>query len=236
MGAKIFIFQIVRENFKVKYWEGFMTEHSKSHGNSRTGDKNLQQRDVPMQIPELTEMDMLSAKVTELENSVSQLKDQLLRKAAEFENYKKRTEGDFASIVKFANEDLISKLLPVLDDFERSMKAHTASKKGMSADESAFMRGMELIYTKLEKVLEQQGVKHFDAVGKPFDPQFHDALMQALRSDVPPHTVVEEVEKGYMLHDKVLRAARVIVAAEPAETIPQDDRETDKPHEDNETT
>jgi len=76
----------------------------------------------PMQLPELTELDMLSAKIAELENNLAQCKDQLLRKAAEFENFKKRVENDFASIVKFSNEDLILKLIPVLDDFERSLK------------------------------------------------------------------------------------------------------------------
>ncbi|MBI1808067.1 MAG: nucleotide exchange factor GrpE [Ignavibacteria bacterium] len=182
-------------------------------------------REAPLQIPELTEVDMLSAKMVELENSVNQYKDQLLRKAAEFENYKKRTENDYASIIKFSKEELIMKLLPVLDDFERSLKAskvQSGDPQGTSANESVFMKGVELIYSKFKKLLETQGVKHFDVVGAPFDPQLHDALLQLPRTDVPPHTVIEEVEKGYMLNDKVIRHAKVIVSAEPSTTEPQD--------------
>src|ERR1700690_2068577 len=86
-----------------------------------------EQQDTPKQIPELTDMDMLSSKIVELESAVNQFKDQLLRKAAEFENYKKRTETDYASIIRFSTEELIGKLLPVLDDFERSLKAKQGS-------------------------------------------------------------------------------------------------------------
>lgn len=174
-----------------------------------------EQQEAPKQIPELTDMDMLSSKIVELESAVNQYKDQLLRKAAEFENYKRRTETDYASIIKFSNEDLIAKLLPVLDDFERSLKA----KKGTNSQsagvtENVFMQGLEMIYNKFKKILEAQGLKHFDVVGTPFDPQFHDALLQMPKDGVPPHTVIEEVEKGYMLHDKVVRHPRVIVSSE----------------------
>ena len=153
----------------------------------------------------------LAAKVVELENSISQYKDQLLRKAAEFENYKRRTENDYASVIRYSSEELITKLLPVIDDFERSLKAIQQSKPGT---DDVFARALELIYNKLVKILDAQGVKHFDVVGTPFDPQLHDALLQVPRNDVPPHTVVEEVEKGYRLHDKVIRHARVVVSAD----------------------
>ncbi len=157
--------------------------------------------------------DAYNNKIVELEASVAQLKDQLLRKAAEFENYKKRVENDYATTVKFANEDLIIALLPVVDDFYRSLSA----TKDTSAEPQSveFARGVELIYNKLLKILEAQGVKQFDAEGKPFDPHYHDALLQVPRADVPAHTVIEEVEKGYMLHDKVIRHAKVIVSSEP---------------------
>jgi molecular chaperone GrpE len=73
---------------------------------------------------------------------------------------------------------------------------------------------MGLIYNKLMKILESQGVKTFDSLGKPFDPYYHDALLQVPKNDIPPHTVIEEVEKGYLLHDKVIRHAKVIVSGE----------------------
>lgn len=185
----------------------------------------------PVQAPGAVDIDALNAKIAEAENAANQFKDQLLRKAAEFENYKKRVESENSTLLRFASEELISKLLPLLDDFERSLKAIRASsgeaqaarEQDTAAAQEAILRGVELIYSKFKKVLELQGVKHFEAVGKPFDPQFHDALLQIQRSDVPPHTVIEEVEKGYMLNDRVIRHARVIVSAEPPDHPPADE-------------
>ncbi len=195
------------------------------------GDEQNEERPdqkAPVQIPELSEIESLSARIAELEKSIGQYKDQLLRKAAEFENYKKRIENDYASIVKFSNEDLILKLLPVVDDFERSIRMTRPAGEneggsrleeqdpGIRAAEESLRRGMGLVYDKLKKILESQGVRAFESVGKPFDPHLHDALLQVPRSDVPPHTVIEEVDKGYMLNDKVLRHAKVVVSADQA--------------------
>jgi molecular chaperone GrpE len=196
-----------------------------------TEEKNIASEDSsdkikaePLQIPELTEVDMLSSRIAELENSVIQLKDQLLRKAAEFENYKRRIENDSVNLVRFANEDLIVKLLPVVDDFERSLKVKLPA--GDEGDELyTILRGIELIYSKFRKILEANGVKDMDVVGKPFDPNYHDALLQLPRADVPPHTVLEEVDKGYMMNDKVIRHARVIVSADVPEAAPGDARD-----------
>jgi len=163
-----------------------------------------------------------SARLAELESAVAQLKDQLLRKAAEFENYKRRVEGEYGNIVKFSTENLISRLLPVLDDFERFFKAGrdgNASQPATQA-ETSFHRGMELIHQKLLKLLEAQGLQHFSSVGTPFNPEFHDALLQMPNASVPPQTVIEEVEKGYKLHEKVLRHAKVIVSTDAGDDEP----------------
>jgi len=151
-------------------------------------------------------------KAAELEKQYAQLKDQLLRKAAEFDNYKRRTENDFASLTKFAAENIITQLVPVLDDFNRSLKSIKEK-----AENDSFYKGIELIYAKFLKVLEAQGLKTMDAVGKEFNVDVHDALMQMPRADVPPHTVLEEVEKGYLLFDKVIRHAKVVVSTTPAD-------------------
>ncbi|HEY6191159.1 MAG TPA: nucleotide exchange factor GrpE [Bacteroidota bacterium] len=178
------------------------------------------------QVPGMSDADLLASRIAELEGSVSQYKDQLLRKAAEFDNYKKRVDNDYASIVRFSNEDLILKLLPVLDDFERSFKmaGRGGDQPGAATGggEDSFRRGMELIYNKFRKILEAQGIKPIEALGKPFDPHLHEALLQMPRNDVPPHTVIEEVDKGYMLNDKVLRHSKVVVAADssPGEETP----------------
>jgi molecular chaperone GrpE len=152
----------------------------------------------------------LQQKLDEAQAIVETCRDQLLRKAAEFENYKRRVEIDQVNFVKTANESLLGLLLPVLDDLSRSLKSGKDQKNF-----DAFYKGVELIQNKFMQVLEGQGLAAFDSVGKPFDVDLHDALLQIPREDVPPGTVVEEVERGYKLYDRVLRHAKVVVSAEP---------------------
>ncbi len=158
---------------------------------------------------ELPEVTPPIVELEELQKQIDYYKDLLLRKAAEFENYKRRIEQESANIIKYANEALLLDLLPIVDDIERSLK-HGKEK----TDYDGLLKGIELIYQKFLKLLENRGVKAFETVGKEFDVNYHDALMQIPRSDIPPHTVVEEVEKGYLLNDKVLRHAKVVVSAE----------------------
>ncbi len=176
-----------------------------------------QDKERPEEAPAGPERELASlrAQLAELQQSAEQYRDQLLRKAAEFENYKRRVESDLGNIVRNANESLIAALLPILNDVARSLAQGKESK-----DYDAFYRGVELISSKLLRILEQQGLAPFDSLGKPFDVNFHDALLQVPRGDVPPHTVIEEVERGYMLNERVLRHAKVIVSA-PAE-LPAD--------------
>lgn len=154
--------------------------------------------------PEATE-----GKPGEAEKQAEYYKDLFLRKAAEFDNFKRRAEAEAGSLIRFANEDLLLAMLPVLDDLERSLKNSKDSK------DTALYRGIELIQQKMLKILEAQGVRAFETVGKEFDVHFHDALLQIPKEGVPPHTIVEEVEKGYMLSDRVLRHAKVVVSASP---------------------
>lgn len=171
--------------------------------------------ETPVQPEPSSELEQLKQKVDELQKLADMYKDQFLRKAAEFENFKRRTETELANVIRNANEGLIASLLPILNDFVRSLKAGAESK-----DYDAFYKGVELIYTKLSKLLENQGLTSFDSVGKPFDVEYHDALLQVPRDDVPPHTVIEEIERGYKLNDKVLRHAKVIVSAAPTTEQP----------------
>ena len=166
----------------------------------------------PVEVTPIDELEQLKSKLADVESLAGDFKDKLLRKAAEFENFKKRAENDYADRMRYANEDLLTELLPVLDDFERSLKSMRS--RGPEGRDDVLLRGVELIYQKLLKIFELQGLKHYDVVGKPFDAHLHDALMQIPKDDVPPHTVVEEVEKGYMLYDKVLRHAKVIVSGD----------------------
>lgn len=155
----------------------------------------------------------LASRLGEAEKQVEYYKDLLLRKVAEFDNFRKRAENEAASIVKYGKFDVLQSLLPVIDDFERSLKLSKDTR-----ETEAFAKGVELIYQKLLKFLDAQGIKQIDSLGKEFDVHYHDALLQVPRNDVPPHMVIEVVEKGYMLDDRVLRHAKVIVSATPTES------------------
>jgi molecular chaperone GrpE len=155
-----------------------------------------------------TELEQLKQKVDELQKQVDTYKDQLLRKAAEFENYRRRNEADSANLIRKAHEGLIIALLPILNDFLRSLKAGAEN-----TDYDSFYKGVEMIHNKFAKLLEMHGLVPFESVGKQFDVEYHDALLQVPKEGVPPHTVIEEVERGYMLNDRVLRHAKVIVSA-----------------------
>ncbi|MFN0158254.1 MAG: nucleotide exchange factor GrpE [Bacteroidota bacterium] len=167
---------------------------------------NENTRDVSPDRP--SDSDSLQTKVDELQKSVEAYRDQLLRKAAEFENYKRRKETEHSTVIREANENLITSLLPILNDFVRSLRSGQETR-----DYDAFYKGVEMIYSKLNRMLEAQGLASLESLGQPFDVRYHDALLQVPRSDVPPQTVIEEVERGYKLNDKVLRHAKVIVSS-----------------------
>lgn len=146
-------------------------------------------------------------KIKELEAEAANYKELMLRKAAEFENYKRRTENDQLNLLKYAAESFIIKLLPTVDDLERSL-AHMSDE----TDVQKIKEGIQLIYNKFMKTLDEQGVKKIESVGKPFDVEYHEALMQKADKSVPPHTVLEELETGYIYKDRVIRHSKVIVS------------------------
>lgn len=147
--------------------------------------------------------------IDELNKELNKYKDLLLRKAAEFENYKRRTDSEQLNLLKYAAEGFVLKLLPVIDDFERSLQYIDSSK-----DIDSVKAGIHLVYEKFVKLLDEQGIKKIDAVGKPFDVNFHEAVMQRNSEDTDPHTVIDEIESGYIYKDRVIRHSRVIVSDE----------------------
>jgi molecular chaperone GrpE len=151
----------------------------------------------------------IKEKLASLEKQLNEYKELALRKAAEFENYKRRTENDQLNLIKYAAESLIIKLLPTIDDLERSLSHMTEE-----TDVQKIKEGIQLIYNKFLKTLEDQGVKKIEAVGKPFDVEFHEALLQRPDNSVPPHTVLDELETGYMYKDRVIRHSKVIVSSD----------------------
>ena len=157
------------------------------------------------------ELKTAQAKNIELEKQIADLKDSLLRKVAEFENYKRRNEVEQMNLLKYAAEPFIKQVLGVYDDLERSL-THIDDENNFES----LKKGLQLVFDKFDKTLEVQGVKKIEAKGQPFDVELHEALMQRPVEGVAPHTVLEVIEPGYMYKDKVIRHAKVIVSAELA--------------------
>ncbi|GMO50879.1 MAG: nucleotide exchange factor GrpE [Termitinemataceae bacterium] len=152
-----------------------------------------------------------SEKIAQLEAKVAELGDQYLRKAADFDNYRKRMIKEKQDALDFANQTLIIDLIAVLDDFERALKAAEASAK-TEDDFKALCEGVTMIEKRLTSDLENKwGLKRFDSVGTPFDPACHEALMMEKSGDITEATVQEEFAKGYTLKERVVRSAKVKV-------------------------
>jgi len=134
--------------------------------------------------------------------------DKMLRNQADLENTRKRIEREKQEFIKFANEGLILNLLNVLDDLERSVNLAESTKQ----DLSAFLKGVEMILAHLYEMLKEHGVKPIEAEGKIFDPHYHEALMQVENKDLSEHTIIEVLQKGYLIHERVLRTAKVKVS------------------------
>ncbi len=134
--------------------------------------------------------------------------DRLLRAQADFDNLRKRLEKERVEFLKYANEGILLELLNVLDDLERTI--NLAEDK--HEDLTAFLKGVEMILAHLYDMLKQHGIKPIEAEGKVFDPHYHEALMQVENKDLPEHTIVEVLQKGYLMHERVIRTAKVKVS------------------------
>lgn len=153
-------------------------------------------------------------KVLTLEAELKQSKEQadeyyerLQRLQAEFDNYRKRTQKEKEETVKYAAERVVEAMLPVLDNFERAVSASQSNQ-----DFKAFSQGVEMILKQMQNALTREGLTSIEAVGQPFDPKLHEAVMQVDSTDYPENTVVEELQKGYYLKEKVLRPSMVKVS------------------------
>jgi molecular chaperone GrpE len=137
----------------------------------------------------------------------------LLRTSADFENFKKRATREKQDAIKFANESLLQKLVPVLDNFDMALSA-TQAAQGDAAQ--SLQTGINMIYQQLKNTLAEAGLEEVDATGKLFDPNLHEAVSQKESADVPEGTVVQQLRKGYKLRERLLRPASVVVAKKPA--------------------
>ena len=139
------------------------------------------------------------------------LQDKYLRLAAEFENYKRLAQREQREVLRFANEHILREVLPVLDNLERAIECSKGSQ-----ERDALVQGVELTLKQFLETLTKFGVRPVASVGQAFDPAYHQAVSQVQSSSAPSNTVMEEYQKGYLLHDRVVRPAMVAVAIPPA--------------------
>ena len=167
--------------------------------------------------------------VQQLEAQVASLEDSLLRAKADYQNLQRRSALDGAEAIRYANAELMKSLLGVIDDFERSLEAAETS-----GNLDAVVDGVRLVYENLVKALGTHGLERIEALHRPFDPNFHEAMMQQPTADLAPGSVMEEIAKGYRLGDRVLRPAKVVVSKAPEDKqAPSSDQSEEESEEEN---
>lgn len=156
------------------------------------------------------EIQQLERQLMDLRKEKEDIYDRLLRKHADFENYRKRSEKDKREFQSYAHSEFMYDLLPILDNFERAL-AHSDEHSGPE-----YRKGVELIYRQLRDVLEKRGLTPIQAVNRRFDPNLHEAISREEREDLEDNTILEELQKGYYFRERLLRPALVKVSSRPA--------------------
>ncbi|MGC9518718.1 MAG: nucleotide exchange factor GrpE [Desulfuromonadaceae bacterium] len=163
---------------------------------------------VPQDNPAEKEEMVPAKELQACRDELAQMKDQFLRARADMENYRRRMQREKEEMAKFANEGILKEILPVVDNLDRAIShAREHEDKG-----SGLLDGVEMTQRQLHKVLEKYNVCPIDALDQPFDSACHEAMGQMERDDCPPNTVVEEMQKGYMLNERLLRPSMVMVS------------------------
>jgi molecular chaperone GrpE len=158
---------------------------------------------------EQTSSDETATTTSKLEQELAEQKDKFIRLYSEFENYKRRTAKEKLEFASFANKELMTALLPIVDDMERAEKSLETT-----TELEALKEGLKLVFTKFSKTLESKGLKIIDAQGQAFDSEFHEAITQIpAPSEDLKGKVVDVVEKGYFLNDKIIRFAKVVIGS-----------------------
>jgi molecular chaperone GrpE len=183
-------------------------ELKKDHGESDKTDKKQKKKESGDQAAQAAPEADLQERIQQLEQEVEESKDQLLRKAADFENFRKRLAREKEDSIKYANAALLSDVVPIIDDFERAIQSAADSK-----DFDAFHTGVSMIEQRMVGMLERNwGLKRFSANGEPIDPEKHEAIAVEETDQHDTEIVLEDYQKGYLLHDRHMRPAKVKVA------------------------
>jgi molecular chaperone GrpE len=162
--------------------------------------------------PQAQSADEAGEPVSPVQAELNELMERLKRTTADYLNYQKRVTREMAEFRKYANAEFAKEILVVVDDLERAMEV-----KSDSPSATAILDGVRITHEHLMALLARHGVTAIDAAGQPFDPQLHQAMMQQPSDEAPPMTVLSVLARGYRMHDRVLRPAKVIVSAAPAE-------------------
>jgi molecular chaperone GrpE len=159
----------------------------------------------------------LEEKLEAKEKELNDIHDRLLRVTAEFENYKKRTAREIEDFRKFANQSLLKEMLSVVDHIELAIQAATTD----IGSEKGLLEGLTLTHKELLRILEKFNVKPIEAAGQPFNPEFHEAILQEPSEELPENSVLREMQKGYLINSRLLRPSLVVVVApRPENTLP----------------
>lgn len=175
----------------------------------RTVDAEMEEASEAFVEAEAPASDVTTDQLRDLEVQVETLKsrnDQLMRVAADFENYKRRQEREREEMAKYAGQQVVANLLPVLDNFERALQVQNAQ------DPVRFVEGIQMIQKQLNEVLTKANVEVVEAVGQPFNPEFHEAIASEVNDEVEDETVLEEFQKGYIMHGRLIRPSIVKVS------------------------
>jgi molecular chaperone GrpE len=175
---------------------------------SPINDSDIKETDIKAEDKPETDEKTEQTKIVELEAKATELNDKYLRLYSEFDNYRKRTNKERAEIIKTASEEVFKAILPVIDDLDRAVKANEKAE-----DITAIKEGIQLIYNKLKNTAQQKGLTPFDSIGEVFNPDIMEAITHIpATDDTQKGKVIDEVEKGYKLGDKVIRFAKVVIA------------------------
>jgi len=195
-----------------------MTENDEIKGSVKTENPDIQTQATPdgdtdASTAEETVPQTSEEKIAKAESDAKDAYDRFLRASAELENYKKRSQKEMADFRKYANASLVKDLLGVVDNLERAIESSNESNT-----EGKLSEGLNLTLKELLKIFEKFHACPISALGEPFDPCFHQAMMQKESDDHPENIVLDELQKGYMIHDRLLRPAMVVVSKTPSDS------------------
>ncbi len=184
--------------------------------NVGTGGNQDDAKDVENQPDDVEKNDEVTDEIESLKDALSAARkeaadnyDRFLRLGAEFENYKKRVQRQMDDHRKYSNTELIKDLLPVVDNLERAIAAYHDNRSNI---EACMVEGVEMTLKEVLNILEKHNATQVEAQGKPFDPNYHEAVMQEESEQHPENTVINELQKGYLLHDRLIRPSMVVVS------------------------